>query len=217
MIRINLLPASKKAQRATSTSTGGTSVWVAVYAGTALVTAIVCTLVYFGKLNEISEQQARNQALSTTIAEVTAQSASIEDVRGAIARSRELEEVVAELQRARFGPTRVLMELSRILSVGGGPSIDSRRLEELRRTNPLAGFNRSWDVRRLWITSFIEEEREVHIRGVGRTNEDVAEFLHRLSLSESFAEIRLDKTEATEDTDTHLAVIGFELTAQVRY
>lgn len=217
MIRINLLPAAKKQARGASTGGGGTTPWVVGYAATALVTCVVVAIVYFGKESELEEQRARNTALQQQITQLTAQSASIDEVRAALTRSQELEQVVAELQRARFGPTRVLMELSRILSAGGGPSIDPQRLEELRRGNPLAGFNRSWDTRRLWLTSFEEEDRHVRIRGVGKTNEDVAEFLRRLALSDSFHEVLLQKTEAVEDRDTRLQLITFELTATVRY
>lgn len=217
MIRINLLPAAKKQARGASTGGGGATGWVVGYAATALVTCVVLAIVYFGKESELDEQRARNTALQQQIAQITAQSASIDEVRAQLTRSQELEQVVAELQRARFGPTRVLMELSRILSSGGGPSIDPQRLEELRRGNPLAGFNRSWDARRLWLTSFEEQERRVRIRGIGKTNEDVAEFLRRLALSESFAEVLLQKTEAVEDRDTRLQLIAFELTATVRY
>ena len=60
-------------------------------------------------------------------------------------------------------------------------------------------------------------KRQVRIHGLGKTNEDVAEFLRRLTLSESFADVHLDKTEAIEHAETHLQLIRFELTAQVRY
>ncbi|AKF08362.1 PilN domain-containing protein [Sandaracinus amylolyticus] len=217
MIRINLLPAAKKQARGTSAGGGAATPWAVGYAAAALLTCVVLAVVYFGKESELEEQRARNTALETQIRQLTAQSASIDEVRAQLARSQELEQVVAELQRARFGPTRVLMELSRILSAGGGPSIDPQRLEELRRGNPLAGFNRGWDARRLWLTSFEEQDRQVRIRGVGRTNEDVAEFLRRLALSDSFEGVNLQKTEAVEDRETHLALISFELTATVRY
>lgn len=218
MIRINLLPQAKKQSRGVSSSGGGGSTgWLAVYAGAALVACGVFAIVYWTKTGELEEQQARNAELERQIAQVTEQSANIEEVRGRLLRSQELEEVVAELQRARFGPTRILMELSRILSAGGGPSIDPQRLEEIRRGNPLAGYNRSWDTRRLWLTAFDEEDRQVSIHGLGKTNEDVAEFLRRLTLSESFIEVHLDKTEAVEETTTHLPMIAFELTATVRY
>ena len=217
MIRINLLPAAKKQARGASTGGGGATGWVVGYAATALVTCVVLAIVYFGKESELEEQRARNTALQQQITQMTAQSASIDEVRAQLQRSQELEQVVAELQRARFGPTRVLMELSRILSAGGGPAIDPQRLEELRRGNPLAGFNRSWDTRRLWLTSFEEQDRHVRIRGIGKTNEDVAEFLRRLALSDSFHEVLLQKTEAVEDRETRLSLIAFELTATVRY
>jgi len=220
MIRINLLPQAKKPARggvAASGGGGGSTGWIAAYFGGALLACVVFAIVYFGKQSELDEQRARNRTLEERIATVTAQSANIDEVRAQLQRSQELEAVVAELQRARFGPTRVLMELSRILSAGGGPSIDPQRLEEIRRGNPLAGYNRSWDSRRLWLTQFSEEERTVRIHGLGKTNEDVAEFLRRLTLSESFADVHLDKTEAIEHAETHLQLIRFELTAQVRY
>lgn len=218
MIRINLLPQAKRPARGGAAAGGGGSTgWFVAYAAAALIACVAFALVYMSKDNELSEQRARNAALEQQIQQITQQSAAIDEVRAALVRSQELEEVVGELQRARFGPTRVLMELSRILSVSGGPTIDPQRLEAIRRTNPLAGFNRSWDSRRLWLTAFEEGDRRVRMRGVGKTNEDVAEFLRRLSLSESFAEVHLDKTEAMEDPETHLPLIAFELTARVRY
>jgi type IV pilus assembly protein PilN len=221
MIRINLLAQAKRQTRGVAASSAGgggsTAMWVAAYLGGALIACVVMAVVYYGREQELAEQRASNRSLEADIARVTAVSADIDQVRAALARSRELETVVEELQRARFGPTRVLMELSRILSTGGGPTIDPQRLEEIRRGNPLAGFNRSWDTRRLWLTSFAENSRTVRIEGVGKTNEDVAEFLRRLMLSDSFGDVHLAKTEAVEDRATHLPLISFELTATVRY
>ena len=80
-----------------------------------------------------------------------------------------------------------------------------------------ASWRLAWDSRRLWLTSFEEDNRICNIKGRGKTKEDVAEFLRRLSLSESFENVELQKTEATEDPETRLPLIGFELTCQVRY
>jgi type IV pilus assembly protein PilN len=178
---------------------------------------LVCALLYFNGTNELQEQRAQNQALQAQITALSAQSADIDQVRAQLEQSQELERVVGELQRARYGPTRVLMELSHILSASGGPTVDPERLEAIRRDNPLAGFNPTWDTRRLWLTSFVEEERHVEIHGLGKTNEDVAEFLRRLSLSESFNEVQLTKTEATTDSVTHIDLISFELRCSVVY
>lgn len=218
MVRINLLPSARKQARgAASSGDGSATPWIIAYLVAGFVTALVCALLYFNGTNALEVQNAQNSSLQTQITQLQAQSADIESVRGQLAQSQELEEVVGELQRARFGPTRVLLELSHILSASGGPTVDPERLEQIRRDNPLAGFNPSWDTRRLWVTSFVEEDRQVEIHGLGKTNEDVAEFLRRLSLSESFGDVTLTETEAVTDQATHLALISFELTCSVVY
>jgi type IV pilus assembly protein PilN len=219
MIRINLMPGAPRKQAKAAAAAGGPAptAWIVGYSIAAVAMIAVLWLYYAQKSRELREQVAANNRLQEQIEELERQSADLDDVRAALDESRELEEVVNELQRARFGPTRVLMEVSRILSAGGGPTIDPRRLEALRRENPLAGFNPAWDTHRLWLTSFEEEERVVTIHGTGRTNDDVAEFLRRLTLSDLFTDVHLDRTEAEEDHDTHLELITFELTATVRY
>ncbi len=216
MIRINLLPGARRQAKA-GPSGSGTQGWIIAYLVAAALTVVVLVFVYLGKSRELEDQQAINNALQQEITDLEAQSANIEEVRAQLARSRELEEVVNELQRARYGPTQILMEISRILSVNGGPTVDPQRLEEIRRQNPLAAYNTAWDPHRLWMTEFVEQDRQCTIRGAGKTNEDVAEFLRRLTLSESFEEVELVKTEGAEDPETHLPVITFELTCRVIY
>jgi len=214
MIRINLLPGARKQ---TGSAVGGTQGWIIGYFVAAALLVVVLGLVYVSKSRELNEQVAQNQTLSQEISDLQRQSANIDQVRAELEQSRQLETVVNDLQRARYGPTAVLMELSRIMSVGGGPTVDPQRLEEVRRQNPLAAFNPAWDPRRLWIESLIEEERQCTITGSGRTNEDVAEFLRRLTLSERFENIELVRTQGAEDAQTHLVFIDFELTAGVIY
>ncbi len=214
MIRINLLPGARKQA---GTSSGGTQGWVIAYLVASALMVVVLVFVYLSKNRELNEQLAQNQALDREATQLEAQSANIDEVRAAIEESRQLEAVVNDLQRARYGPTAVLMELSRLLSAGGGPTVDPQRLEEVRRQNPLAAFNPAWDPRRLWISSLVEEERQCTITGSGRTNEDIAEFLRRLTLSERFENVELVRTQGSEDPQTHLVFIDFELTAGVIY
>lgn len=214
MIRINLLPG---ARRQSASGGGGSQGWIIAYLVAAVLTIVVLVVVYMGKNRELEEQVTRNSALASQADELEQQSANIEAVRAELEQSRQLENVVSELQRARYGPTAVLMEMSRILSVGGGPTVDPQRLEEIRLRNPLAGVNANWDPRRLWLREFREEDRECSVTGQGRTNEDVAEFLKRLTLSEKFEEVRLVKTEHTEDNETGLDLIAFELDCRVIY
>lgn len=215
MIRINLLPGARRQVK--GASSGRSAAWLIGYLVAAAALSVVLAFVYLGKDRELSDQLAVNSALQREIAELEAQSASIDEVRASLERSRQLETVVSELQRARYGPTAVLMELARILSVGGGPTVDPQRLEELRRQNPMAGFNASWDPQRLWMTQFTENDRACSIHGVGRTNEDVAEFIRRLTLSETFEQVELVKTQGVEDQATRASLISFELTCRVIY
>lgn len=217
MIRINLLPSAKRQARAQSSGGSGGTGWIVGYLVASLVAGIVLTVVYTQFASELRELNARNDTLEGEIAVLDRQTADINDVRAELEASRELEEVVAELQRARLGPTRLMVELSHVLSSGGGPSIDPRRLEEIRRDNPLAGFNPAWDHRRLWLTEFAEESRAVEITGVGKTNDDVAELLRRLSLSDLFESVTLTRTAASRDAERHLDLIAFEMSARVRY
>ncbi len=225
MIRINLAAQSKRAARVAAPS-GGVEKWAAIYFGMLVVWLGVLAVIYFSFDGKLSEQMAANNALQTQITALRTKSARLEEVQGQLEASRSLEQIVDELNKARTGPVRAMMELSRILSLcppenpgceDVGPTIDPQELEELRRDNPYATYNRSWDVRRLWLTHFEEENRACRMRGLGRSNEDVAEFLRRLSLSELFGEVMLQRTEAVTDRETSLEMIGFELTCQVTY
>jgi type IV pilus assembly protein PilN len=219
MIRINLLPQAKKAARAPAAAAapGSEQAWAVVYLVAMVLFSVGLAGIYVLYQGELEEQRTQNNNLDAQIQRLRERSAQLEETRAKLQASLELETLVAELDQIRQGPTRVLMELSKILSAGGGPTIDPQRLEELRRENPLAGYNRSWDPRRLWLTEFREENRDCRMTGQGKTNEDVAEFLRRLALSEVFETVTLTKTEATEDNASGLSFIGFELTCRVRY
>jgi len=213
MIRINLLPAAKRA----AASTGSTQLWGAVYLLGLFLWGVLLFFVYLSYKGKLDEQRAANSALEQEIEQAKQKSANIGDVEAKLAKSRQLEDVVGKLQSARQGPTRVLMEISQLLSEGGGPSVSSERLAALRRDNPLAGFNPSWDVRRLWLTAFTEQNRKCSIRGYGKTNEDVAEFLKRLNLSNLFEKVTLQATSSATEPVTNLPIVSFELSCQVRY
>ena len=214
MIRINLLP---KARKQASAQTGGIQGWLIGYAAAVAITVVVVGFIYVSKQRELNEQLAQNAELNREITRLEQQSANIDQVRAQIEQSRQLETVVNDLQRARYGPTAVLMELSRILSLGGGPTVDPQRLEEIRHQNPLASFNPGWEPRRLWMRSLTEEERRCTMTGTARTNEDIAELLRRLALSDRFTNVVLVRTQGVEDQRTRLLLIEFELTAEVIY
>ena len=213
MIRINLLPAAKRA----AASSGSAQLWGAVYLLGLFAWGVVLFFVYMSANSKLEERRAANAALEQEIAQAKQKSANIGEVEAKLAKSRQLEEVVGKLQTARQGPTRVLLELSQLLSEGGGPTVSPERLAALRRDNPLAGFNPGWDPRRLWLTSFSEQTRQCNIRGFGKTNEDVAEFLRRLNLSNLFEKVSLTATSSAVEPGSSVPIVSFDLSCQVRY
>jgi type IV pilus assembly protein PilN len=213
MIRINLLPEAKR----TVSTAGSTQVWGIVYLVATFAWGILLFFFYINTKSTLDEQRAANASLEQEIAQAKLKSTNIGDVEAKLAKSRQLEDVVTKLQTARQGPTRVMVELSHILSEGGKPTVSAERLDEVRRENPLAGYNTGWDVRRLWLTSFTEANRKCSIRGFGKTNEDVAEFLRRLTLSELFQKVNLQATASATAPGTAGQVVSFELSCQVRY
>ena len=117
----------------------------------------------------------------------------------------------------RSDPTTVLLELSRVLTNKHDPTVDPDMLAQLRRDNPTAVYNPSWDAKRLWLTSFQKTERLVKIEGLARDDDDVSELARRLNLSTYFADIKLLPANKTTDSETKLDVIGFQLQAKMRY
>jgi type IV pilus assembly protein PilN len=212
MIRINLLPQAKRRDTAST----GTQVWGYVYIAGVSVWCVALSFVYFSLSSDLDQASAQNLDLEQQLTRAKSESGNLEELQAELAKSKKLEEVINGLLTARQGPSRMLLELSAILSPGRGPTVDQQKLDELRKTNPEAGFTPGWDTRRLWITSFQESERACQIKGAGRSNEDVAEFLRRLTLSRLFDSVVLVRTGA-EGLRTGEAAVGFELTCMVRY
>ena len=214
MIRINLLP---EAKRGATAAAGGSKIWGVVYLLAGFAWGVVLFLVYLHYNDVLEEQEVKNTELQGQIDRAKAQTENIGEIETKLAKSKQLEDVVSGLQAARQGPARVLKELSAILSEGGGPQIPREELEALRRENPLLAYNAGWDVRRLWLKSFEETARKCSMSGTGKSNEDVAEFLRRLSMSKVFEHVSLDSTASETDQKSGLAVVSFSLRCEVKY
>jgi type IV pilus assembly protein PilN len=215
MIRINLLP---QAKRATASAATGTQIWGYLYLASAVVWCIALAFVYFSLVSDRDQALAQNAEVERQVQRVKQQGGNLEELQKQLEKSRQIEQVVNDLLAARQGPTRMLLELAGILSQGRGPTVDAAKLEELRRANPEAGFSPGWDVRRLWIKSFKEDQLACTIQGEARNNEDIAEFLRRLSLSAAFDDVTLVRTgQAALATATATAPVNFELKCKVRY
>jgi Tfp pilus assembly protein PilN len=90
------------------------------------------------------------------------------------------------------------------------PRNDLERLTQVKK-----GWNSQWDPGRLWFTSFQEQEGEFSLVGGGRTNDDVAEFLQRMSTSVYFDKVKLGPVE--KQGGTQFEFVTFELSGIISY
>jgi type IV pilus assembly protein PilN len=212
VIRINLMPQKRRAER-----TEGSQLWLAVVM-VVMLAEVAALFVFHGfKNEELKDQRRKNAELTAQIDQSKSAVANHDDVKGKLEQLRAREEAISKLQTARTGPTAILLELARLLTPGRGPSVDPDRLSQLRRDNPLAVFNPSWDSRRLWLVKFVENKRNLHLEGFAQDGEDVSELARRMNLSSYFADVRLLPASRQTDSTTHLDVLSFALEAKVKY
>jgi type IV pilus assembly protein PilN len=230
MIRVNLLPNKKQSKRAdfsffsfgggggsSSSSSEGSQAWLGIVLGVVLVEVLVLLFVYKTKGDQLAKVKNKNLEHTTTINTIQGNISQHEKIKGELKELREREDAIQKLQAARTGPTATLLELSKILSSGRGPTVDRDKLEQLRRDNPSAVPNANWDTRRLWLTTYSEKDRVVKVSGLARDGEDVSEFLRRLTLSDFFYDVKLLPATKEIDAATKLELVKFEFSAKVRY
>ncbi|MDB4940775.1 MAG: Type pilus biosis protein PilN [Labilithrix sp.] len=224
MIRVNLMPQKRPMRRRgeaagpAETSSGGESqAWLAFVLGAVLLEVIVLLFVYKTKQDQLTTVQKQNQVLTANIDTIKRETANHAEIKTQLKELRDREDAIQKLQSARTGPTATMLELSRIMTPGRGPTVDRDRLEQLKRDNPSAVPNPNWDARRLWLLSYKEEARTVRVSGLARDGEDVSEFLRRLSLSDYFYDVKLLPATKQIDTVTKLELLKFEMSAKVRY
>lgn len=204
MIRINLLPVREAATKSK---------------GKQIITLFVVLLLIEGGalFYYQSDQQAQLTSLRNKNNEIDAEIKKLKDKTKAVA-TLEAEKVELERQKTvldgliegQSGPVRMLDELARMLTPVDDPA------EKLRVQN--LGWNPDWDPKRLWIESFVEGGRKVRIFGVGRSNEDVAEFLHRLESSRHFLGINLNFSEVIKVAELNNAdLVRFSIEALAIY
>jgi type IV pilus assembly protein PilN len=211
MIRINLLPIKQDRRR----EAGRIQFYIGLVV--LLVEALACFWIHTNLGNKVDEQNNKNMSVK---AEVNSIQRGIQDRKAIVAEIAKYEKrqaAIRSLKDARVGPVFVMLELSKIMSLGGGPQIDNTRYQEMLKTDPTAGYEEGWDYRRLWIDEFSESQRKVKITGQGLTHEDVAEFLKRVSLSDFFVSSKLISTDLSKPTIKSKTLAHFKLVGEVRY
>jgi type IV pilus assembly protein PilN len=218
MIRVNLLPQKKSGKRGEAGAGEGQSqIWMAAVLGAVLLEVIALLFVYKSKQDQLTTVTKRNDEVRANVEDIKRTISNHTEIKAQLKELRDREEAIQKLQSARTGPTATLLEVSKILTQGRGPTADRDKVEQLKRDNPGAVPNPNWDPRRLWITNFAESERNVKVVGMARDGEDVSEFLRRLALSDYFFDVRLLPATKAVDSLTKLEMVKFEISAKVRY
>jgi type IV pilus assembly protein PilN len=211
VIRINLLPHKREARRDSRQG------WLVAVMLVIAAEVVVLGLYHQLKLQELDKQKQVNAELTNQISQIESTVKNHAEVKKKLEVLRAREEAIGKLQTARSGPTAVLLELSRILTVGRGPTISAEELMQKKKDNPQDVHNVGWDARRLWVLSFKENQRVVKLEGFAHDGEDVSELARRLSLSKYFQDIVLLPAKQQVDSESKLNVVKFQLQAKARY
>lgn len=213
MIRVNLLPQAGERRAAPE----GSQVWLLVVLGVMALEGIGLFFFHQTKVDELSDISNEVQRLSTQVDEIRAAVKDHDKIKAELEKLRAREDAIAKLQSGRSGPTAALLELSRLLTRGKGPTVNQEDLNKEREENPLATYNPGWDVRRVWLTGYSETDRYVRIEGIARDGSDVAEFSTRLKLSRYFEDITLLPGQQSPAKAEGVDLVTFALQVRVRY
>jgi type IV pilus assembly protein PilN len=209
VIRINLLPI-RKVKKAEASQRQFLFLGLAL-----LVTVGGVIFFHLQTAAQLEEIKRRNTILQADVARLKQEVGDYDKVRAQREELLRQRKTIQALEAGRTGPVYLLREMSEILSPGKGPTFDRITYEETLRRDPNAGFNASWDPRRVWIDGYAEDSRRIKLRGAAKSNEDVAEFLKRLNSSVFFSDVNLDSTN--QITGRGIKHVSFSLSANVIY
>ena len=155
MIRINLLPI-RKVKRAEASQRQF------LYMGVAVV-ATVCGVVFvhLQSAGQLEDNKRRNTILQADVARMKQEIGDYDKVRAQREELLRQRKTIQALDAGRNGPVYLLREMSELLSPGKGPTFDRVSYEETLRRDPNAGFNASWDPRRVWMESYAEDQKHI--------------------------------------------------------
>lgn len=218
MIRVNLLPQKKRAERGPSLEPSGGQKWLLVLLGVMLLEVVGFLFFHQTRTKVLEEQQVKNRELQGQIQNIRALVNEHEQVKKDLALLKDREQAIQKLELARTGPTAALLELSRMLTPGKGPTVDPDRFAAQQKNSPLAAVNPGWDPQRVWLTSFKEKGRTLEVIGIARDSTDVSELAHRLKASSYFYDVRLlPGSKATSRAATETPQVSFGMQLKVRY
>jgi len=214
LIRVNLLPQAAERRAAPESS----QAWLLLIMGVVVVEIVGMFFFHQTKEDELDALTSQVQLITSQTTKINALVKDHEKIKQALTELRAREDAIARLQAGRSGPTAVLLELSRVLTTGKGPTVDQAALEKKREENPLSTYNPSWDSKRVWLLSYGETERSVRLEGIARDGSDVYEFAQRLKLSRYFDAVTLlPGQHEAKSKAAGVDLVKFALQVKVKY
>lgn len=211
MIRINLLPVKAAKRR----ELGQRQIYVIALV---LLVAVAGLFVFHGiQTSRIATFRKQNASFSDEIETLKKEVGDFDQIKAQREQLVTQRDVIRNLESARSGPVLLLRELSRILTPGGQPTMDTAAFEECVRRDPNCAYNPRWDPRRVVVDSFAESGKHLELGGMAKDNSDVAEFLKRLQLSKHFRTVALERTSAAAGNASQGKFVQFALAADVLY
>jgi len=203
MIKINLLPPRKK-----KALVAGQRHMLVILAALGLE-CLALAWIYSERNTLLEQQESINTAKRKEVTRLKEEIGDLEKLKAERTELQKQQEILDSLESARSGPVRVLNELAFLLS----PTISEKGQVELLRRN----LNTTWDPRRVSLSDFREKDREVHITGFAKTNDDVAEFMKRLGSSIHFKDVQLNFTRSAKKAELLVPVVSFDINCRISY
>ena len=159
----------------------------------------------------------RNTEYAARVAKLKAEIGDYDVIKAQFDELTRQKATIDRLKSGRTGPVGVLREMSDLISKGKGPRLNVAEYEMLLKKDPNAGYNPTWDPRRLWILKYEETNRRVKFSGGAKSFDDVAEFMKRLQLSVYFTDVQLLPIRAAVDLKYGVKHVVFDMTATANY
>jgi Tfp pilus assembly protein PilN len=225
MIRINLLPARKKAARSrarpTLAASTGQYVLLGMFAGWLALGGVGYWLQ--------TREETRAQELRDESNKVNAQIKEIrelideEKLQALRDRNDQMNGAIEKLIAQQRTPVFLMHEITNILTTGKGPDVDEEEQKRRETADPEAKLNRGWDGNSVWVTSLVENKGGViELEGGARDASDLSEFVKQLRASRRFGRVSHpeysdEERKTTRANEPPLTYITFKLNLQVRY
>jgi type IV pilus assembly protein PilN len=225
MIKINLLPQKKtkrvrmlaapSARRGGGDGDQGQAQFMLGCAAVLVAAAIVFFMVHRPMVSERKDLEANAAKVNGDNNTKKAKLKDYENLQKVVAANKERSASIEKLVKAKAVPANLLHELSEILT-GHDPTM-SKEMSKKLEADPNRKFQRDWDPKHVWITSFVEKDGGFTLKGGAQSDPDVTQLAKRLQASVYFMDVTPKGGLLILDRESGLQYYEFTITGKVVY